>query len=79
MDQVSLETALLDAHARQDTAALVNLYTIAGNAAEQRQDEDAAGFYLTHAFIFALETGAPSAPELNARLAAKGRAHLIAF
>ncbi len=79
MDQASLEQALLNAHAQNDTRALIELYTIAGDQAEDARDDEAASFYLTHAFVFALEAGAPEAPKLNIRLANKGRAHLLEF
>ncbi len=79
MDLKTLEQQLLTAHASQDLAVLVNLYTMAADAAVSRDDHDAAGFYLTHAFVFALEAGAPEAPGLNKRLADQGRAHLIDF
>ncbi len=79
MDQKALEQQLLAAQASHDLPALVNLYTMAADAAVSHQDHDAAGFYLTHAFVFALEAGAPEAPALNKRLADQGRAHLIDF
>lgn len=71
MTQPTLATDLLDAHARDDRAALVRLYTA---AADQTSDVDAACFYLTHAYVFALDCGDPSAPALHARLVAQGRA-----
>jgi predicted ATPase len=74
MDRKALEREMLDAHARHDAKALVRLYTIAGDDAELQQDIDAAFFYLTHAFVFALESGAPEARDLNRRLADRGRA-----
>ena len=79
MDRDALETALLEAHERKDLAALVTLYTAAGDEAEARSDIDAACFYLTHAFVFALEIGAAEAPTLNKRLADRGRAQLLDF
>jgi hypothetical protein len=60
-----LDARLLAAHARDDRATLVTLYTQAADAAS---DLDAACFYLTHAYVFALELGHPDAPTLNARL-----------
>lgn len=66
----SLQNRLLDAHARDDRAALVRLYT---DAADQAADIDAACFYLTHAYIFALEKGDPASTTLYQRLHAKGR------
>lgn len=65
-----LGARLLAAHAAGDKKALVTLY---GQAAEETQDADAAGFYLTHAYVFALELGHPDAPALHARLKADGR------
>ena len=79
MDRDALEVALLEAHDRNDKEALVRLYTVAGDEAEMRQDIDAACFYLTHAFVFALEAGAPEAAILNKRLADRGRAKLLDF
>lgn len=74
-----LDRALLAAHAADDKPALIRLYTAAADAAEQRQEGQAAAFYLTHAFVFALETGAREAPDLNKRLADKGCAHRLDF
>ncbi|SDJ24435.1 hypothetical protein [Lutimaribacter saemankumensis] len=65
-----LDQRLLAAHARDDRHALIGLYAEAGEAAN---DIDAACFYLTHAYIFALEAGAPEAAPLHARLKAAGR------
>jgi hypothetical protein len=66
----ALQDRLLAAHARDDRAALVTLYTEAADAAP---DTDAACFYLTHAFIFALELGDPAAQSHYQILKAKGR------
>jgi hypothetical protein len=60
-----LHDRLLDAHARDDRAALVALYTEAADAA---RNLDAACFYLTHAYIYALEKGDPDAEQLYCRL-----------
>ncbi|WP_299692356.1 hypothetical protein [uncultured Tateyamaria sp.] len=65
----ALNTALLDAHARDDRTALVALYQ---QAAEGAQD-DARGFFLTQAYVFALETGHPDCAALRASLVAMGR------
>ena len=65
-----LDARLLAAHDRDDRAALIALYTEAADAAN---DVDAACFYLTHAYVFALEAGASEAPILHARLRAQGR------
>ncbi|MFW8595178.1 hypothetical protein [Cribrihabitans neustonicus] len=79
LDRLDLDRALLSAHADHDLAALVRLYTVAGDRAEAAGDINAACFYLTHAFVFALEAGAPEAGALNARLAEHGRAHRLAL
>lgn len=63
MDRAVLEAALLDAHAVGDRAALVTLYAEAADGAS-----DAAAFFLTQAYVFALEIGDTRAPELRARL-----------
>ena len=79
MDREALDAALLEAHNRNDAAALVRLYTLAGDQAEQQEDIQAACFYLTHAFVYALESGAPEADDLNRRLAERGRAERLDF
>lgn len=65
-----LDAQMLAAHAAHDQSALIRLYT---QAADQANSLDAACFYLTHAYIFALEAGAPVAHELHARLVQHGR------
>jgi hypothetical protein len=67
-----LDARLLCAHAAEDTPALVDLYTAAADRIEA-QDLDAACFYLTHAYVFALELDHPACPALRARLVAHGR------
>ncbi len=79
MDKTDLDRLLLEAHDRNDHDALVRYYTMAADEREAAQDIDAACFYLTHAFVFALESGAPEAESLNARLAVYGRAHRLDF
>ncbi|MDP5217068.1 hypothetical protein Q5Y75_07555 [Ruegeria sp. 2205SS24-7] len=75
MSDAALDQLLLKAHAEDDKAALVRLYTEAADQSEAGGNVDAACFYLTHALVFALETGASEAKQLNARLVEKGRAH----
>ncbi|MFD2856379.1 hypothetical protein [Seohaeicola zhoushanensis] len=65
-----LNDRLLAAHEAGDRAALVALYT---EAAEASADPDAAGFFLTHAYVWALELGHPAVATLRARLRAQGR------
>ena len=71
MDKTALDGALLAAHAADDRAALITLY------AEAAQDDGpcdgpAAAFYLTHAYVYALEAGDARARDLHARLVAIG-------
>ena len=68
--RAALEACLLQAHAAGDTKALVALYAQAADLADA---EEAEAFYLTHAYVFALQTGAPQRHALNARLVAMGR------
>ena len=65
-----LNDALLAAHAAGNGAALVGLYR---EAASQESDEHARAFFLTQAYVFALDSGAPTAPELRDALVALGR------
>lgn len=68
--RAALDVALLEAHAADDRPRLVHLYT---QAADQAHDVEAECFYLTQAYVFALQTGAPEADALHARLKAHGR------
>ncbi|MEL7098320.1 MAG: hypothetical protein AAGM84_05770 [Pseudomonadota bacterium] len=67
---MSLEARLLAAHAAQDADALIGVYTDAADAAP---DVDTACFFLTHAYVFALEAGDMRAEDLRLRLAREGR------
>ncbi|MEJ6388943.1 hypothetical protein [Gymnodinialimonas ulvae] len=67
MDKPALDAALLASHAAGDRAALITLYAQAADMAEP-----GAAFYLTHAYVFALEAGDARAPELRAQLVALG-------
>lgn len=78
-DAGDLDRALLAAHAVRDTGGLVRLYTVAADMTKRSGDVNAESFYLTHAFVFALEAGMPEARALNRRLAELGRAELLAF
>lgn len=70
MNRTTLDQQMTAAHVAGDHAALVVLYT---QAADLANDLDAACFFLTHAYVFALEVGAPEAAELHARLCTHGR------
>lgn len=67
---MTLQAKLLAAHAADDKTALVGLYQ---QAADGANDLDAACFYLTHAYVFALELGHKDVANLRARLAKHGR------
>ncbi len=69
----TLHQQLLDAHAGHNLIGLMALYAQAGNRMETRGDTDAACFYLTHAYVYALELDAPELTTLQSRLAAYGR------
>lgn len=79
MDRFALDQALLNAHEGGDIRALVTLYAQAGDLAEREGQIDAACFYLTQAFVFALEAGHPAADMLNLRLYNYGRVHRLTF
>lgn len=66
----ALDDALLDAHAKGDAAALVDLYQ---KAAAATVNPEQAAFYLTHAHVFALETGHPDTARLRNALIKEGR------
>ena len=67
---MTLDAQLLAAHAAANKAVLVDLYT---KAADEARTTDAACFYLTHAYVFALETNAPTKDALHERLRQHGR------
>ncbi len=72
-DRAVLDAALLKAHSDGDKRALADLYAQAADMAEASYDTEAMCFYLTQAYVFALETDAPEADALHARLKAEGR------
>ena len=69
-DRAALDAALIAAHEADDWPLLVRLYTQAADGAD---DVDAECFYLTQAYVFALQTGAEGADDLHRRLARHGR------
>ena len=65
-----LHAAILAAHAAGDKVGLIGLYT---QAADQSGDQDEACFFLTQAYVFALDVGDAAAEGLQARLHHMGR------
>ncbi len=65
-----LDARMRAAHEVGDGPALVALYQ---EAAETAQSDMACGFFLTHAFVHALESGDARADDLKARLRGMGR------
>ena len=71
--RAELDAELIAAHAAGDGARLVRLYTAAADSSAAAGDIDAACFFLTHAYVFALHMGDPAAEALHRRLMAEGR------
>ena len=65
-----LDARMIAAHMADDRRALTRLYAEAADAVNTL---DASCFFLTHAYIFALEAGAPDAVPLHRRLKQHGR------
>lgn len=76
MDSAShraLETKILDAHAAGDVGSLIEGYGRAAVIAEGEGDIDAACFFATYAYIYALEAGHPDGQNLHEFLKKHGR------
>ncbi|MEM6407217.1 MAG: hypothetical protein AAF700_02235 [Pseudomonadota bacterium] len=73
MPPSDLHAQLLEAHARGETKELAGLYEA---AADQAQTEEARGFFLTQAFVFALDAGTARAAILRQKLVELGREDL---
>lgn len=71
-DVARLDAALLKAHAEMDYEQLVSGYTSAADAAEDCGDTARASFFLTQAWVFAMDAGDLRAADLKARLVAFG-------
>ncbi len=68
-----MEDKLHEAIKRHDLEVLTKIYTDAANASEKCGDIDEACFFLTQAYVFALQQGADTAPGLRSRLIKHGR------
>jgi hypothetical protein len=73
MNRESLNEKLIQAHEENNIADLLVLYTRAGDDSEKAGDIDAACFYLTHAYVFALDAGSEQANVLLMLLLQYGR------
>lgn len=63
-----IDAAIIAADKAQDPHALAALYGRAALGLEQNGDIDAACFFYTHAFVFALEAGSEAAKTYRAAL-----------
>ena len=63
-----LEHKLQYAHERGDNLALVDLYTRLADIHESNREIDAACFFLTHAYVYALESASDAQASLLQRL-----------
>lgn len=74
MDDAKLQAELLLAHEKQDFETLSTLYSKAAFQLEASNDIDAACFYWTHAFVFALDADLDEAVEIaSQKLVSYGR------
>lgn len=72
-DLSRLNARILRAHSFGDQKALVQLYHRAATELEAGGETDAACFFLTQAYVCALEAGDPLAGPLRDALIARGR------
>jgi len=68
-----LHEQLLAAHQAKDLLALTELYTAAANKEQSLGEVSAMCFFLTQAYVHALQSGHASCEQLHARLAEHGR------
>ena len=68
-----LDAALLAAHDSRDAALIAALYAEAGAQEASLGEHEAACFFWTQGYVWALEAGSPLAEHLHARLKAAGR------
>ena len=70
----TLQSRMLAAHKRTDLSALPALYLEAARVREEGGDVDAACFFFTHAYVYALDAGDESiADQALTKLRAFGR------
>jgi hypothetical protein len=68
--RTDLNNSILAAHAEEDYLGLIGLYSQAAGLAES---QDAECFFLTYAYVFALELGHDNQGALQTRLTAYDR------
>ncbi|MEP2781731.1 MAG: hypothetical protein ABJO67_09385 [Pseudoruegeria sp.] len=68
-----LDQALRWAHANKDFVRLIGLYEAAAVTAEENNQAEAAAFYRTHAYVFALQVGDLRGVTLQYKLYLQGR------
>ena len=73
MNATELNSRILDAWSRGDGQLLAELYSEAGNSLLDSGLENEGCFYLTQAYILALENGLDTAAALHAELVRHGR------
>jgi len=71
-DEQRLQRDMLQAHEQEDLNALPALYLEAAQLRESQTDIDAACFFYTHAYVYALDCG-------DREIAAQARAKLKSF
>lgn len=71
--RAALDARLIAAHEDGDAGTLSALYAEAAETAFRDGDEEAGYFYLTHAYVMALDAGLREAGSYNRRLARAGR------
>ena len=72
-----LDASLLEAHGANDRERLAHLYVRAADDRERAGDVDAACFFLTQAWVFALQADLPEAASVRERLARHGRVRSV--
>lgn len=68
-----LDTAIINAHESGDRSGIMALYHEAALRFEEDGLVDGAAFFLTQAYVFALEAGDSLATDIAAKLRAMGR------
>ena len=73
MTSLSMDDRILRAHEEGAGEELVTLYREAARRADAEGDDRKGAFFLTHAWIFALECGHEAAHEIAQELRARGQ------